>query len=62
MAESFVKTFKRDYVNVNPTPDAATVMQMLTTWFADYNEVHPHGALLYRSPNEFRDDNLSPKT
>jgi putative transposase len=60
MAESFVKTFKRDYVNLNPAPDAATVMQMLPIWFADYNEVHPHGALRYRSPNEFRDDNLSP--
>lgn len=62
MAESFVKTFKRDYVNVNPTPDAATVINMLPIWFADYNAVHPHGALSYRSPNEFRDDNLSPKT
>jgi putative transposase len=62
MAESFVKTFKRDYVNVNPTPDAATVMSMLPIWFADYNNVHPHGALRHRSPNEFRDDSLSPKT
>ena len=26
MAEAFVKTFKRDYVAVNPTPDAETVM------------------------------------
>jgi putative transposase len=62
MAESFVKTFKRDYVNMNPVPDAASVLQMLPVWFADYNQVHPHQALRYRSPNEFRDDNLSPKT
>jgi hypothetical protein len=26
MAESFVKTFKRDYVYVNDLPDAMTVM------------------------------------
>jgi putative transposase len=62
MAESFVKTFKRDYVNINPTPDALTVLEQLPNWFADYNEVHPHSALRYRSPNEFRDDNLSPNT
>ncbi len=60
MAESFVKTFKRDYVDINPTPDAMTVLEQLPIWFADYNDVHPHSALRYRSPNEFRDDNLSP--
>jgi putative transposase len=60
MAESFVKTFKRDYVNINPTPNALTVLEQLPIWFADYNEVHPHSALRYRSPNEFRDDKLSP--
>lgn len=62
MAESFVKTFKRDYVRVNPTPDAQTVLEQLPGWFADYNEVHPHSALRYRSPNEFRDDQVSPNT
>ena len=62
MAESFVKTFKRDYVNINPTPDAYTVLEQLPAWFADYNEVHPHSALRYRSPNEFRDENISPKS
>lgn len=44
MAESFVKTFKRDYVNINPTPNALTVLEQLPIWFADYNEVHPHSA------------------
>lgn len=37
MAESFVKTIKRDYVA-----------------FEHYNERHPHSALKYRSPREFR--------
>jgi putative transposase len=44
MAESFVKTFKRDYVSINPTPDALTVLEQLPIWFADYNEVPPHMA------------------
>jgi putative transposase len=62
MAESFVKTFKRDYVSINPIPDTYTVLQALPAWFADYNAVHPHSALRYRSPDEFRDDKLSPNT
>lgn len=33
MAEAFVKTFKRDYVSVNPTPNAETVMAQLPFWF-----------------------------
>ena len=54
MAEAFVKTFKRDYAQVRPRPDAATVMQQLDSWFEHYNTVHPHKALGYRSPREFR--------
>ena len=61
MAEAFVKTFKRDYVRVNLTPDAHTVLEQPPAWFADYNEVHPHSALPYRSPNEFRSVQISPK-
>jgi putative transposase len=53
MAEAFVRTFKRDYVAVNPKPDAATVIQSLPKWFAHYNELHPHRALGYSSPREF---------
>jgi putative transposase len=33
MAEPFVRTFKRDYVAVNPKPDAATVLKSLPVWF-----------------------------
>src|ERR1039458_1000185 len=39
IAEAFVKTIKRDYVAVNPTPDAATVLAQLRAWFTDYNLV-----------------------
>jgi putative transposase len=53
MAEAFVKTFKRDYVLVNPLPDAMTVIAQLPSWFEHYNTLHPHRALGYRSPREF---------
>ena len=53
MAEAFVRTIKRDYVRVNPTPDAQTVMRSLPKWFDHYNQLHPHRALGYRSPREF---------
>jgi putative transposase len=56
MAEAFVKTFKRDYVSVNPTPDSFTVLEQLVKWFTDYNSVHPHNALRCRSPDEFREN------
>ena len=32
IAEAFVKPFKRDYVRLNPRPDAAAVMAALDTW------------------------------
>jgi hypothetical protein len=28
-------TFKRDYVDINPTPDVLTVLEQLPIWFAD---------------------------
>jgi len=59
MAEAFVKTFKRDYVSVNPVPDGPTVLEQLLKWFDDYNTVHPHSALGYRSPEEFREEKES---
>ncbi len=54
MAESFVKTMKRDYVAFMPKPDAATAVRNLAVAFEHYNEKHPHSALKYRSPREFR--------
>jgi len=54
MAESFIKTFKRDYVQLNDIPDARTVMNKLPLWFEDYNEYHPHKGLKMRSPREHR--------
>jgi len=54
MAEAFVKTLKRDYARVSPRPNAASVLRQLDSWFEHYNTVHPHKALGYRSPREFR--------
>jgi len=53
VAEAFVKTLKRDYVQVTPLPDAATVLDLIAGWFEDYNTSHPHSALKMRSPREF---------
>jgi len=60
MAEAFVKTFKRDYVYIHDRPDAQTVLSQLSTWFEDYNEVHPHKALRLKSPREFIRSYLQP--
>ena len=40
VAKSFVKTYKRKYADINPTPDALTVLERLPIWIADYNELH----------------------
>jgi transposase InsO family protein len=53
VSEAFVKTLKRDYARIHPTPDAAAVLQQLPAWLEDYNEVHPHKGLRMRSPREF---------
>ncbi len=45
---------KRDYVAFMPKPDAATAAHNLAIAFEHYNEKHPHSALKYRSPREFR--------
>ncbi|MGC8210099.1 IS3 family transposase [Ralstonia pseudosolanacearum] len=54
MAESFVKTMKHDYVAYMEKPDAPTALSRLAIAFEHYNERHPHKALKYRSPREFR--------
>jgi putative transposase len=53
MAEAFVKTFKRDYVRINPLPDARTALSRIDHWMEDYNSEHPHSRLGYRSPREY---------
>jgi putative transposase len=55
MAESFVKTIKRDYAKLALRSDAKAVMQQLTDWFEHYNTKHPHSALKYLSPRMFKE-------
>lgn len=60
MAESFVKTFKRDYAARMDRSDAPTVMRQLDEAFTHYNEVHPHRALKMLSPRMFRRQSVQP--
>jgi transposase InsO family protein len=53
MAEAFVKTFKRDYVRVSLIPHAPAALAQIDLWMEDYNTVHPHSRLGYRSPREY---------
>lgn len=53
ISEAFVKTLKRDYVQVTPLPDAQTVLGLIGSRIEDYNDSHPHSGLKMRSPREF---------
>ncbi|WP_375155654.1 IS3-like element IS2 family transposase (plasmid) [Shigella flexneri] len=53
IAESFVKTIKRDYISIMPKPDGLTAAKNLAEAFEHYNEWHPHSALGYRSLREY---------
>ncbi|STF54662.1 IS2 element protein [Escherichia coli] len=53
IAESFVKTIKRDYISIMPKPDGLTAAKNLAEAFEHYNKWHPHSALGYRSPREY---------
>ncbi|WP_320744208.1 integrase core domain-containing protein, partial [Enterobacter mori] len=54
MAERFVKTMKEDYIAFMPKPNVRTALQNLAEAFNHYNENHPHSALGYHSPREYR--------
>ena len=54
MAESFVNTFKRDYMSRMDLRDAPTVLAQLPGAFEHFNEIHPHSSLKMMSPMEFR--------
>jgi len=54
IAESFVNTFKRDYVNLMDRSSAEIVLAQLPDAFMHFNEVHPHSSLKWKSPRMFR--------
>ena len=55
MAESFVKTLKRDYAKLANKPDSKTMMAQLKDWFDGYNSYHPPSALGYLPPTRFKE-------
>lgn len=58
MSEAFVNTLKRDYVSGADRTDAATVLDQVAAWIADYNAIAPHSSLGYRSPHQYRKEVL----
>ncbi len=54
MAESFVNTFRRDYVARMDLSSASRVLEQLPAAFEHFNAMHPHSSLQMRSPREFR--------
>jgi putative transposase len=54
LAEAFIGTFKRDYVDGAELRDAETVLAQGSGWFEDYNTQAPHSALGMRSPHDYR--------
>lgn len=54
MAESMVKTLKRDYLPFIDRTNAASALCALPEMVEKYNAEHPHSALHYLSPLEFR--------
>jgi len=59
MSEAFVNTLRRDYVSGADRRDAATVLDQVSAWIADYNAVAPHSSLGYRSPHQYRTEVLA---
>jgi len=54
MAEAFVNTFKRDYVQGGDLASAVRVIEQIPGWIEDYNTFAPHSSLGMKSPAEFR--------
>jgi len=54
LAEAFVGTFKRDYVDGAELRDAESVLRQLGGWIEDYNSQAPHSALGMQSPADYR--------
>ncbi|WP_193089788.1 integrase core domain-containing protein [Advenella sp. FME57] len=55
MAESFVKTFRRDYAHLADRPNSQAVINALKQWFEYYNEGHRHIALRYLSSRQLQE-------
>ena len=54
MSEAFMNTLRRDDLAGADRSTAATVMEQIPAWIADYNAIAPHSALGYHSPQQYR--------
>lgn len=54
LAEAFVQTLRRDYLDGADLADGTTVLRALPGWIRDYNTEAPHSGLGYRAPAEYR--------
>lgn len=54
MAEAFVHTLRRDYMDGADRSSAERILEQIPAWIADYNENAPHSSLGMRSPLEYR--------
>ena len=54
MAEAFVHTMRRDYLDGADLATAARVLEQITGWIEDYNTVAPHSSLGYQTPVQYR--------
>ena len=54
MADWFVKTMQENYIAFMPKPNVRTALHNLAVAIEHYNENHPHSALGYLSPREYR--------
>lgn len=52
LAEAFVRTFKRDYAQINLLPNAYSVLGQPGGWSDDYNDNCLHSGLDMRTPSE----------
>lgn len=54
MAEAFVHTLRRDYLDGADRTSAGRILEQIPAWIADYNANAPHSSLGMRSPLEYR--------
>ncbi len=59
MSEAFVNTMRRDYISGANCSSADAVLAAVPEWIADDNAIAPHSALGYRSPQQYRAEQLT---
>jgi len=52
-AESFIGSFRDEYLNVNWFLSLEDARNKIETWRVDYNEYRPHSSLDYKTPDAF---------